>query len=724
MRNLAASLLLALLILLAGPGASPAAESARPQPQVVILMIDRLSINDLNPQNTPCLWSLKDRGGIALLNTLTGGERTTKNGCATISAGKLAVGSNQADQNFMPDELLEGEKAGDVFTRNTGITPGADNALVTSIVVIKKNNKALNLATPGQLGDELHAAGYRTAVIGNSDRPNFPSRPGTLILMNSNGIVDHAFIGAPAVSLDNRRAIPARSNYPQMLAAFEKLKTNDVVLIEFGDLSRLEAMYSFLGKNRYQKERRLVLKQIDNCIGKINRGLPPQTCIYVVSPSPSRNSFVPSALLTPLIMVKPGFTGTLTSYSTRHEGVVLSINLKNSILNCLDQGRPESIFATANPDSYQVLKKLNQREVFSYVNQIWLLTVIIGLSVLILLLAILQIVRGRSREISNLMLLFALAMPLSLLLIGFFDVFERRQFILLFLLINSGAAILSWLMGKLLKISPLLPVLAATIIIIAGDLLSNNTLLSNSIMSYRVISGARYYGLGNEYMGVLIGATISLAALVRNRSGELKGQLFAAVLFIAVTFLIAYPRFGIDVGGAITACIGLGYTYYIFKPHSPKINLKKILLLCLSAIILVVAMVVLDLRQPAEFQSHLGKSISLIRSGGLAEVFNIVLRKVHMQVRVMSYSGLGWILLTGMGLALSFMLKPRHRILQLKNRLPVVYKGLLGLLLSAIIAIMFNDSGITSAANLSLYFLVLLFSNWDSPRGPAERFEA
>ncbi|MEN6325298.1 MAG: hypothetical protein ABFD18_03680 [Syntrophomonas sp.] len=724
MRNLATSLLLALLILLTGRGASFANEPAKPQHQVIILMIDKLSINDLNPQNTPCLWSLKDRGGMALLNTLTGGDRTTKNGCTTISAGKLAVGSNQADQNFMPAELLNGEKAGDVFTRNTGISLLADNAVVSSITVIKKNNEALNLGMPGQLGDELQAAGYHTAVIGNSDRPGYPSRPGSLILMDSNGIVDHAFIGAAAVSINNRRALPAQSNYAQMLKAFEKLKTNDVVLFEFGDLSRLEAMYSFFAKNRYQKERILVLKQIDNCIGQISRRLPPQTCIYVISPSPSRNSFVPSALLTPLIMVKPGFTGILTSFSTRHEGVVLSINLKNSILNCLDQRRSESIFATANPDSYQVLKKLNEREVFSYVNQTWLLTFIIGLSVLILLLSILQIVRKRGTVVSNLMLLFALSMPLSLLLIGFFDVFERRQFILLFLLINSGTAILSWLLSKVFKINPLLPVLSATTLVIAGDLLTNNTLLGNSIMSYRVISGARYYGLGNEYMGVLIGASISLAALIRKGWGELKGQFFAAILFIGVTFLIAYPRFGIDVGGAITACIGLGYTYFIFKPRSPKINLRKILLLCLSALVLVVAMVVIDLRQPAEFQSHLGNSISLIRSGGLAEVFKIILRKIHMQIRVMSYSGLGWLLLAGMGAALSFMLKPRHRLLQLRIKMPIIYKGLLGLLLSAIIAIIFNDSGITSAANLSLYFLVLLFSNWNSLENPADPSEA
>ncbi|MDD2621113.1 MAG: hypothetical protein PHC92_10645, partial [Syntrophomonadaceae bacterium] len=139
------------------------------------------------------------------------------------------------------------------------------------------------------------------------------------------------------------------------------------------------------------------------------------------------------------------------------------------------------------------------------------------------------------------------------------------------------------------------------------------------------------------------------------------------------------------------------------------INLKKIVCLLLSAIALVIAMAIIDLNQPAELQTHLGNSISLIRSGGLTELLNIVIRKTQMQVRIMSYSGLGWILLLGMGAAMAYMLKPGYHILQLKTQIPIIYKGLLGLLLSAIIAILFNDSGITSAANISLYFLVLLF---------------
>lgn len=714
MKNLATSLFLAALLLSFLATGAASAEPVTTAQQVVIFMIDKLSIDDLNPQNTPALWSLKDRGGIGLLNTVTGGERTTKNGCATISAGKLAVGSSNANQNFAPAELVDGEKAGDIFARNTGISPSADNALVSSIAVIRKNNQALNLGIPGQLGDELHAAGYHTAVIGNSDRPNYTSRPSSLMIMDSRGIVDHAFISEAASKPNHQRSFPAQSNYPQMLKAYQQFKSDELVLFEFGDLSRLESMYSLFGKARYQKERKLILSQIDNSIGKIITELPGKCCIYIISPSPSRNSFVPSALLTPVIMVKPGFTGTLTSHSTRHEGVVLSTNLKNSILNCLDPSKPESIFSTLNPDSYQVLKKLNQREVFSYVNQTWLLTIIIGLSFFILLLAMLQISQRREGLSSRLMLLFALALPLSLLLIGLFDVFERKQFILLFLLINSGVAGLSWLLGKTFRINPLLPILATTIVVIAVDLFFHNTLIGNSIMSYRVISGARYYGLGNEYMGVLVGAGISLATLIKNNTAPGKGQLFTAVLFILITFLIAYPRFGIDVGGAITACIGLGYTYLIFKPKSIKIGLKKIIFLFLSAITLVIAMAIIDLKQPAEFRSHLGNSILLIRGGGLNELFNIILRKTHMQLRVMSYSGLGWILLLLMGLATSFMLKPKHRIWQLKNQFPIIYKGLLGLLLSAIVAILFNDSGITSAANLLLYFLVLLFSTLEA----------
>jgi hypothetical protein len=690
-----------------------AAETERkPEPrQVIIYMIDKLSINDLSPQTTPYLWKLQEQGGIGLLNTITGGERTSINGCCTISAGKLAVGSSNAHLNYEAGEVLEGEPAADIFARNTGIVPEKDNILISSINVIEKNNSQRNLGQAGRLGDSIHALGLKTAVIGNSDRPGYPNRSGCLLLMDSRGIVDSGAIGPQMCRPGgfNESLLPLQSDYDKMRGQFSILRdNNDVILLEFGDLSRLESMYSSFSLARYREERKNILQRIDGSIRQIQEELlPGDNFIYIISPSPSRNSYIPSALLTPIIIIKPGFEGTLTSYSTRRTGIVLTTSLQNSILNCLNPERKENIFATAANDSFQQLKKLNHREVFNYVYQAIILSSFIALILLLLLLACWLSLRSPDNPLRLPILGFILCLPWSMLLIGLFTFIRPLYFFLLLLLLNLFLTIAGFLLARILRLNPLFLIISATIITIAWDLMSKGSLIANSVMSYRVISGARYYGLGNEYMGVLIGATIVLATLILSKSFTSKNRLFSALIFAAIIFLIAYPLFGINVGGAITASIGLGYSYLALSRGYIRISWKKIVFILVLTALLLLLMALIDLRQPLEVQSHLGHSIALIMNGGWVEIINIISRKVQMQLRVISYGGWGWILLAGMLLVSFLLFRPRRRIKAYSERQPLILQGLRGILLSSMVAILFNDSGITSAASMSLYFAVL-----------------
>ncbi|MDD3878453.1 MAG: hypothetical protein PHP26_00450 [Syntrophomonas sp.] len=690
----------------------------KPNPRrVIIYMIDKLSINDLSPKTTPYLWELKEQGGMGLLNTITGGERTSKNGCCTISAGKLAVGSSKAHLNYEAGEILEGELVADIFARNTGIVPQKANILISSIEVIGKNNGQRNLGQAGRLGDRIHELGLKTAVIGSSDRPGYPNRVGSLILMDSRGIVDSGAIGPQMCSLGRSKEslLPMQSDYDKMREQFQLFRdNNDIILLEFGDLSRLESMYSFFSPARYNEERKNILQRIDNSISQIQEELlPGGNCIYILSPSPSRNSYIPSALLTPIVIVKPGFQGTLTSYSTRRTGIVLTTSLQNSIISCLDPEREENIFATAASDSFQQLKNLNHREVFNYVYQATILSLFIGLILLLLLLAYYLSLRSPGNPLKLPILGFILCLPLSMLLIGLFEFSRPLFFFLLLLLLNLLLTLAGFFLARILRLNPLLLIISATIITIAWDLICNGSVIANSVMSYRVFSGARYYGLGNEYMGVLIGAAIALVTLMLSQSFSSKFRLLSALIFVAIIFLIAYPLFGINVGGAITASIGLGYSYLAFNQGYIRISWKKVILLLVLTALLLLLMALVDLKQPLEVQSHLGHSISLIMNGGLGEMLNIISRKVHMQLRVISYGGWGWILLAGMLTGALLLFRPGRRIKAYSERQPLILQGLRGILLSSLVAIIFNDSGIASAASMSLYFSVLFLYSLD-----------
>ena len=70
-------------------------------------------------------------------------------------------------------------------------------------------------------------------------------------------------------------------------------------------------------------------------------------------------------------------------------------------------------------------------------------------------------------------------------------------------------------------------IFSLTALVLVGDGLTGTTLVSNSALSEYALSGIRFYGIGNEYMGVLIGGALllCLAPPAPNSGGARLGDL-------------------------------------------------------------------------------------------------------------------------------------------------------------------------------------------------------
>ncbi len=122
--------------------------------------------------------------------------------------------------------------------------------------------------------------------------------------------------------------------------------------------------------------------------------------------------------------------------------------------------------------------------------------------------------------------------------------------------------VVSSLAGIMCRRSALLPLAflslgtAATIII---DLMLGAPLQKQSVLGYRALGGARFYGLGNEYMGVLVGAAILgcgiLLSLARRQPAARWILLVTGPIFALSLYSIAAPGVGANMGGAITASL-------------------------------------------------------------------------------------------------------------------------------------------------------------------------
>ena len=110
------------------------------------------------------------------------------------------------------------------------------------------------------------------------------------------------------------------------------------------------------------------------------------------------------------------------------------------------------------------------------------------------------------------------AWPLALLLAPLFYPFALGPYLSMIALLTALIALLP---------SPAL-IFSLTAIVLLGDGLAGTPLVSQSVLSSYALAGIRFYGIGNEYMGLLIGGALLAVATTRLTSGtppELASQL-------------------------------------------------------------------------------------------------------------------------------------------------------------------------------------------------------
>jgi hypothetical protein len=232
--------------------------------------------------------------------------------------------------------------------------------------------------------------------------------------------------------------------------------------------------------------------------------------------------------------------------------------------------------------------------------------------------------------------------------------------------------------------------------------------------------GARFYGIGNEYMGILIGSTIMAASLMVSRLNEKRKLAIAltALIFIITTFCLAAPNLGTNVGGTIAASVAFLTTFLLFL--NIKFRPKTIFIVACAVILLLLSFIAFDLSRPLHQQSHIGQTARLIINGGWIEIFNIVNRKLAMNMKLLRYTVWSRVLLASIMVLAILFYKPRGLMKSIYIEHPIIFKGFIGLVTGALVAFAFNDSGVVAAATTMIFGappLIYLVLNEQIKRG-------
>lgn len=698
---------------------------AQEQSRAVVVIAGGTSIRDLTDPRLRNLQGAFETGAAGLMNVRTGKptrdiEPTTRTGmlagCLTMGSGAMASGGLEVSRAYDATALVGQHRAGDLYRSRTGLRWSPENVLHTEIVKMQRVNAAAAYrASPGVLGSELRQAGIRTAVVGNSDVPNEIHREAVAAAMDVYGKVDSGTVSSPRLVVDEPNSAYGIRTDVSFVADQVKtaLKNSRFVVVDFGDTLRADFYCEFCTDKQAAAVRSRAAKGLDELVGELRRLLDPDRDLLLVL-SPCSRSFteISEERLAPILVFGSAMgRGILSSPSTRRPGVVTLSDVAASVLAFFGveptmsiTGRP--IRSVQSDDVKQKLEELNSDAARHSQRQVAMRGGSVFQSAIVLL-ATLTLVLTRAAKLRRAAAWAALVpiiVPLAMLyltpiysggLSGSVAILACLVALVLavsILVFRSPTRALAWLSG----------ILASSLVV---DIAVGSPLARWSIAGYSLVEGARYYGIGNELMGSLLGATLVFVGLVLagNQALSRYRGTFAALLFAIVFVFLGSPSLGANAGGSIAATVGFVTALLVRRNWRP--SARGMILAGVVAASAVVVVFILDSSRTGSAQSHMGRALGSIWTGDAGGFLEILKRKMELNMMLVSTSL--WSRLLGISLAASaalFWFGSR-----LRNNLAgsVELRGAAaGLVVGTVAALLFNDSGVVAAAACS----VLLWS--------------
>ncbi len=680
--------------------------------KVVVVVLDRIGWKDIEEAYTPNIDRLIKMGGIGLMTTNTAGARSCSNAFVTMGAGARATGSSYSGLAFKAQEIYKGERVADLYYQITGEVAKPNSIVNFGISQVHRNNaKRPYPVNRGALGTALGDEGYQIAVFGNSDTPDKDQRYLVSMMMDHKGVVPLGDVGEPLIIKDGTRPFGMRINSDKMVQAIDDVWDRaDVVAVQWGDTSRVEEFRHMVMEEMLEQHRQQALEEGDAFIGwLINRLDLDRDLIMIITPLGPLRELQANNRLTPIILAGKGVDrGWLTSASTHREGVVTNLDVGATILHFFEvsplhgqTGLP--IVSLYNKEGFEGLMNFNQRLVEIFNQRSFLIrSFVLLLTIVVVIALFLLFFKYQYLNLIKPCILFIMIVPLVYLFLTVVHQPNLVGSIILSLIMALTATAMVWYIFPR-TLDQILVVCFAMALALLLDQWTGGTLIQGSPLGYDVISGARFYGLGNEYMGALVGATCigGTAAVERlpQRPKVVLWGVFGWLILVLAT--LALPWWGANVGGAISAFIAFGVLTILMTDR--RITWRHGIGLAIILIILLTGVFALDSIRAVESQSHIGQTVKLIQQNGVGEIFNIFYRKISMNLRLFRYTIWTRVFLTSLLAMIILFYRPAGIFKDVVEQYPFLSYGFISGIVGSIAALLTNDSGIVAAATSMIY---------------------
>jgi len=711
--------LLALVLSLSG------AAQAAPR-KMLLVILDKVTWPDLiaHASVAPAFWEVAAHSAVGAMSVRTASGVENSGAYLTLGAGSRAAADPPPHHRLDPegyafaaDEVVDGLPAATAYRGLTGSDPGSDRLFHLGVGDLEWQNLDPHYPLAiGLLGDSLRRAGLHVACLGNADSASGLHRNLVAVGMDRQGRVELGDVSDGLLVGDDLLPAGYRVSPDRLQEAFAQVAGRaDLVIVDLGETSRMAECQGALPPAGADEAFVRALARADRALAMLLETAPAdQWSVLVLAPSlPASYPGRSAATVAPIVWRLPGGApGLLTSPSTRRAGFVTNTDVAASVLDYFG--------LTAGPSSVgRAMRVLPQRRALRTLERSLARNESVEIArramfrgfpsfaIAVLWLCVLAVLLGeraprRLRVLLRGLLLLCLALPPASLLLALWPTPLGAAAIV------SGAIALGGVLALAASLSArgraadaVLALLLAALLPL--DLLLGQPMLQWSTLSYSLSAGARFYGLGNELAGALLGACLmALAALLSGLSRvRACSRLLVSGLLLLLTGLVASPAVGgANFGMALSCAIGFGvFAVYLWRGRFRWVDA---LVLVGVAVGITVAVVAVDIAA-GRGASHIGLLLSSMRAEGPAAFFDVVTRKLAMSwtlLRVSVWAGLA--AAAAAVLVLALLLRP-PLLLEALRRRAWLLPGLISLVVAAIAALALNDSGVLAAALALLY---------------------
>lgn len=657
---------------------------------------------------------LNKRGYVGLMNIRGDGGNDDRRAYATIGSGRRA---NVTSGNYF-DFKAASEESAKQFESITGEKAKAINNLSINKMNTYNETKGQYGATLGSIGQTLSDNNLKVAALGNADtgtEANELNRNIGLMAMDSLGRIELGNIDDINVE-DSSMPFGIRTDYDKLIEETKKYyQEADVIFVELGDTTRLDLFKEYLNEDTTNTMRNAIYKNINTYLEEVFNLVDENDKVYIISAFPSKVDYSNKRRLSPVIKFDGDGKGLLHSATTRRSGIIGNVDIGVDILNTYalenEQTVGKSFTYVDKEDNIEFIKGEYEKIVTiatvraNIVNTFVTVVATSWVITMLLLLISKKIPKDTQRKVFTVLkelVKLGMIMPLAFLVSPIFNFKSPVG-------ITSGIVItilVIYLLGTLIfrkhDSKQMLFYAGLTLLIIVIDCLIGTPLQKNSIMSYDAIVGARYYGMGNEFQGIVIGCSLFTftTLLTYNKLPKWAVVVLSGIVLIST----ASPTMGANVGASISEFVA--FFTLVLLIYNVKIDLKKIILIGIGVVAVVGSFAMIDIISGSE--SHLSLFIGQIFENGPSAIIETFSRKISMNMKLAKTSIWVNILLVGTGVIGVLLLKPNKQVNKLAVKHPMLYKGFVANVVGCAITLLVNDSGIVSASTAAIYILIPL----------------